>query len=173
MKSFLAVDYGDRRIGLAHGDELGFAFPAPPAVEPDADARLQHVADEVRRRRVTDLIIGYPLNMDGTAGPRTVVTDEFIERLVPLLPAGVEIHRVDEGLSTVEADALAAGDVAGRHGGKHATGKHGAGKHGAGGKRNRPRSIEQRRRQRATGETDSRAAAVILQDFLNAHGYAL
>ena len=43
--NFLAIDYGERRIGLAHGDsEIGIAMPVPAAVEPDFEGRLAHIA---------------------------------------------------------------------------------------------------------------------------------
>jgi len=147
MQSFLGVDYGDRRIGLSHGDELGIAFPLAPAVEPERAARLAHIAAEARRRKVTALVVGYPLNMDGSAGPRAAVTDGFIAEIEALLP-GVPVQRVDEGLTSVEA------------GGTFSS-------------RRRGRTVGERRRHRESGELDSRAATLILQDFLNARGYGM
>jgi putative Holliday junction resolvase len=148
-KIFLGVDYGDRRVGLAHGDELGFAFPAPPAIEPSAAERLAHIAAEARRRHATDIVVGYPLNMDGTAGARAAITDAFIADLRELLPGGATIHLADEGLSSVAAEETYSAKT----------------------KKQRARSSADHRRQRQSGDLDSRAAAVILQDFLNARGY--
>ncbi|MDR3228364.1 MAG: Holliday junction resolvase RuvX [Puniceicoccales bacterium] len=145
MQSFLGIDYGDRRIGLSYGDELGIAFPIAPAVEPEHAARVARVVAEARRRKATALVVGYPLNMDGTAGPRTVVTDDFIAEIEAFLP-GVPVHRVDEGLTSVEAE-------------------------GTFSSRRRGRTAKERQRHRQTGELDSRAATLILQDFLNARGY--
>lgn len=145
-RNFLGIDHGDRRIGLSFGDDIGIAVPVPAAVGASEEARLQHIGEEIRRRRVTELVVGYPLNMDGSAGPRAVAVDAFIARLEALF--GLPVHRVDEGLSSVEAE------------GSFST-------------RQRGRSVRERQRHRSTGELDSRAATVILQDFLNARGVGM
>jgi len=145
--NYLGIDHGDRRIGLSHGDsEIALAFAVPAAVESDASSRMEHIAGEIRRRRVHELVVGYPLNMDGSAGPRTAVVDGFIAELEARF--GLPVHRVDEGLTSVEAEASLSSARRGR-------------------------TTRERRRHRATGETDSRAAALILQDFLNARHPAL
>lgn len=142
--NFLAIDYGERRIGLAHGDsELGIAMPAPAAVEPDFEARLEHIANEIKTRRIGTLVVGYPVNMDGSHGFKTREVDAFIEKLE--VRFGLPIIRVDETLSSYEAES---GMSAKRKGGRD------------------KRSRQQHRR---TGEIDSRAAAVILQDYFNAN----
>lgn len=94
----LGIDYGERRIGLSYGDDLGVAVPLPAATEADAAARLEHVLAEAKARRATDLVVGYPYNMDGTAGFKAREVDAFVERLVAQLP--LPVHRVDERLST-------------------------------------------------------------------------
>lgn len=142
--NFLAIDYGERRVGLAAGDELGFASPIPAAVEATPEARLDHIAAEIAKRRIGELVVGYPLNMDGTAGPMTAKVDAFIAVLEARF--GLPVHRVDEGLSSSEAESGLSSRRKG-HGGAA------------------------RKAHRATGEIDSRAAAVFLQDFLNARGY--
>lgn len=145
-RNFLGIDHGDRRIGLSYGDEIGIAVPISAAVEPTAEARLEHIAAEIKRRRIHEIVIGYPLNMDGTTGPRTAVVDEFIVELEKRF--SLPVHRVDEGLSSVEAS-------------------------GTFSSRQRGRNTCERKRHRATGELDSRAATVILQDFLNTQGFGM
>lgn len=95
---FLGIDYGERRVGLAFGDELGVAVPLPAAIESELDGRLQHIVRLAGERRATELIVGYPYNMDGTAGFKAQEVDAFIERLTQLLP--LPVHRVDERLSS-------------------------------------------------------------------------
>ena len=58
---YLGIDYGAKRVGLSHADGLGFAFPLPAAVGPDAEARFAQIGQEIARLRVTHLILGYPL----------------------------------------------------------------------------------------------------------------
>lgn len=143
-QNFLAIDYGSRRIGLAHGDELGIAMPVPAATEADANARLEHIATEIRMRRITTLIVGYPVNMDGSHGFKTKEVDAFIGVLEERF--GLPVIRVDETLSSYEAES-------------HMTAKRKGG--------NNARARQAHRR---TGEIDSRAATVILQDYFNSAG---
>ena len=60
---FLGIDYGSSRVGLSHADELGFAFPLPAAVAEDAEARFAQIGQEIARRKVTLLVLGYPLSV--------------------------------------------------------------------------------------------------------------
>jgi putative Holliday junction resolvase len=101
-QNFLGIDHGDRRIGLSYGDELGIAVSIAAAVEATEEERLAHLGAEIKRRRIHELVVGYPLNMDGSAGPRTKVVDAFIAELETRFK--LPIHRVDEGLSSVEAE---------------------------------------------------------------------
>lgn len=66
----LGIDYGTRRIGLSFGDELGVATPLPALTEADEARRWSALLEVARSRRVTDLVVGHPLNMDDTAGPK-------------------------------------------------------------------------------------------------------
>jgi putative Holliday junction resolvase len=138
----LGLDYGEKRWGLSHGDELGLALPLPAAVEPTAEQRFAHLAREIAARRVTDLVVGYPYNLDGTAGPQAAKVDAFIAQLERRFQ--LPVHRSDERLTSYQAE------TAGR------------------GSRRPARTVAAHRAARATGEVDSRAAALILQDFLDA-----
>lgn len=95
---FLGIDYGTRRIGLAAGDELGIATPLPALVEPDLTARRRALGEVVRRRRVDEIVLGYPLNMDGSAGFKA----KEMEALAVELRAefGLPVHLVDERLTS-------------------------------------------------------------------------
>lgn len=144
MPVYLGIDFGERRIGLSHGDDLGFAFALPAALEPEAEARLARIGEEIQRRRVTDLVVGYPLRLDGSRSKTTDAVDRFITVLEQRFR--LPVHRIDESLSSAAAeDALA---------------------------RRKPRSAQERRSQQRDGQIDSRAAQVILQDFLNSRGGA-
>ena len=67
---YLGLDYGAKRWGLSYGDELGLALPLPPAIAAGAAERFAQVAREIAARKITELVVGYPYNMDGTAGLR-------------------------------------------------------------------------------------------------------
>jgi putative Holliday junction resolvase len=129
----LGIDYGARRWGLAFGDDLGVATPLPALVEKDPARRWASLGELVRGRGITDLVLGYPLNMDGTAGFKAAETDAFAGRL--RAEFSLPVHLVDERLTSYEAE--------------EATPKKG------------------RRALRSSGVVDSRAATLILQDYLS------
>jgi len=140
---FLGIDHGQKRWGLSYGDELGLALPLPAAVAGTPAGRWAEVERVIKARRVTELVVGYPYNMDGSAGFKAKEVDVFIAELEKRF--GLPVHRMDERLTThlVETQARASGQ---RRGG---------------------RTVAARQAERATGEIDSRAAAVILQDYLD------
>lgn len=101
--ALLALDVGKARIGVAVSDaERRQAFPltviARVKFTLDAKAILKLAAE----REVGGLIVGLPLNMDGSMGPQAQSVESFARHLKPLteLPIGF----VDERLSTVAAD---------------------------------------------------------------------
>ncbi len=107
MKSIkaLGIDYGEARIGVAVSDDLGMmAHPVEtiaardPAMSPTA--RIAQIASE---RKVTHVVIGMPLRMDGSEGTAAEKVRKFIAALRNDLPAELPIEEVDERLSTVEA----------------------------------------------------------------------
>jgi putative holliday junction resolvase len=128
----LGIDYGERRIGLSFGDELGVATPLPALIDADAEKRWAELGRIIRQRRITDLVLGYPLNMDETEGFKAKEVDAFAARLKKEF--SLPVHLVDERLTSYEAESSI------------------------------PKS--KRREVRASGLIDSRAATIILQDFL-------
>lgn len=105
----LGIDYGEKRIGLAYGDELGVAAPLPAAVEANPESRLQHIAQLVAGRSITDLVVGYPYNMDGSVGFKAQEVDAFIALLEERF--GLPVHRMDERLTShrMESDLQLSG----------------------------------------------------------------
>jgi putative Holliday junction resolvase len=94
----LGIDYGEKRIGLAYGDELGVATPLPAAVAPAFADRMRQIADLVKVRGITDLVVGYPYNMDGSVGFKAQEVDDFIRQLEAVFR--LPVHRVDERLTS-------------------------------------------------------------------------
>jgi putative Holliday junction resolvase len=102
----LGIDYGTRRIGLAFGDELGVATPLPALVESDPAKRWAALIETARQRRVTDVVIGHPLNMDDSIGPKAKEAEAIAEKLRDELR--VPVHLVDERLTSYEAESTIA-----------------------------------------------------------------
>ncbi|MDE2835920.1 MAG: Holliday junction resolvase RuvX [Chloroflexota bacterium] len=107
----LALDVGERRIGVASGDtETGIAVPAG-VIDNTPDSPAQ-VLREAQARGASVVVVGMPYSMSGRVGPQAEVVREFIRRLEGV---GLEVETVDERLSSAEAErALAGGRPRGR-----------------------------------------------------------
>ena len=107
MKRKVALDIGDVRIGVAVSDMLGItANPRETYVRKDKTFE-EDIAYFVKYAQTEDadaFVIGLPLNMDGTEGPRVEVTREFGNALKEA--SGLDIIYVDERLTTVSAENL-------------------------------------------------------------------
>ena len=78
----MAIDYGDRRIGLAVSDLLGLlAGEAWTMEEWDMERAAKRIAQEAEARQVGTLVLGLPRNMDGSEGPRAEKSRAFAELL--------------------------------------------------------------------------------------------
>ena len=78
----LAVDYGDRRTGLAFSDLGGVLCGEAFTVEEwDPERLAGRIADECRTRGAGRIVLGLPKNMDGTEGPRAEKSRAFAELL--------------------------------------------------------------------------------------------
>lgn len=97
----IGVDYGERRVGVSYGDEIGVATPLPAIVEATEPERLQALANLVAERKATDLVFGYPYNMNGSIGFKAKEVDAFVEKLKPYVD--LPVHRIDERLTSREA----------------------------------------------------------------------
>ncbi len=112
---YLGIDYGSRRIGLAVGDgRLRIASPletVAAADDPTRDAAA--VLARAAEAEAEALVVGMPLNMDGSSGPQAQRTRRFIAALEA---AGrLPVHEQDERLTSAAADeALDAAGVAPR-----------------------------------------------------------
>jgi putative Holliday junction resolvase len=110
----LGLDLGDARIGIAVSDpDRRVAVPVGTVRVGQPPGELRAVADLVRERRATLIVVGHPLSMTGDRGGRAVHAEAFAEALRAAVGVPVELH--DERLSTVEAErALAAAGIRGR-----------------------------------------------------------
>ena len=98
----LAFDFGTRQIGLAVGQTLT-ASGRPLAVlkARDGQPNWQQVADYIKQWQPDVLIVGLPLNMDGSESPFCQRARKFARRLQGRMVLPVKM--VDERLSTAEA----------------------------------------------------------------------
>ncbi len=108
---FLAIDLGDKRTGLALGDsDTGVVSPVgvievgAPERAGDAlrDAIAAAIDEQIGGGSAGELVVGLPLNMDGTEGARAKVVRAFAARLGER--TGRVVHFQDERLTSSEAD---------------------------------------------------------------------
>jgi putative holliday junction resolvase len=101
----LAIDYGTNSVGLAICDELQLTtrplttIRRKPGRRLDLSQEIQHYVEEYE---IGTLVVGLPLNMDGTRGEATRRVERFIATLQPLLT--IPVYTVDERLTSREAD---------------------------------------------------------------------
>lgn len=99
LTRILGIDYGTRRFGFAISDEVGIiATPlCVVEVEGDSDAvsAVKRLCDEQGAGRI---VIGLPINMDGSIGPAAKAVEAFVELLAKEI--GIPIDTWDERLTT-------------------------------------------------------------------------
>jgi putative Holliday junction resolvase len=98
----LAIDLGERRVGLAISDEGGrFATPLEVLEVSDKQQAVAPILKIVKDEAVQRIVLGLPLNMDGTSGPAAL---QAIAWSKSLAPANVPVIFVDERLSSFAAE---------------------------------------------------------------------
>jgi len=98
----LAIDYGQKRLGLALSDEYGVTS-RPFAIWTRINRRrdIARLRELVRRHAVCRIVIGLPLHLDGTPSEMSEESEGFARRVEKAL--GVPVEMVDERLSSWEA----------------------------------------------------------------------
>ena len=110
MKRKVALDVGDVRIGVAVSDMLGItANPRETYVRKGKtfEDDINYFVKYAKEEDADAFVIGLPMNMDGTEGPRAEVTREFGEALKEA--SGLQVIYVDERLTTVSAERMLIG----------------------------------------------------------------
>ena len=101
----LALDCGDARIGLALSDPLGIlARPFKILTRQNSLRDIEDILDIVRANNVERIIVGLPVNMDGTSGGQVDKVREFVKELQKHTPLPIDFK--DERLTTVESKNL-------------------------------------------------------------------
>jgi putative Holliday junction resolvase len=138
----LAVDHGEKRIGIAISDELGILARPLCILTPLARERVHAVAALIHEQQATEVIVGLPRTLRDEIGPQARRVERFATELQRAVSVPVRLW--DERYSTAEATARLT-----------------AGHPGFGGKRSAGR------RDRGRLRVDAAAAAVILQEYLD------
>ena len=135
----LAIDLGSRRVGLALSDEGGrFATPYEVLLVTSPEQTTELVVKVIEKEGAERLVVGLPLNMDGSSGPAARSAVEWGRSLAER--SGKPVIFVDERLSSFDAEQQLI---------------------------DRKRAGEKLTRQRKKEQLDAIAAAAFLQDFLD------
>ncbi|MFQ5965343.1 MAG: Holliday junction resolvase RuvX [Candidatus Scalinduaceae bacterium] len=104
----LGIDYGEKRIGLAISDPMGFTAQGLPTINRvNTQDYLKELADIIRENNVNKIVVGLPKNMNDTLGKKAEEVLEFVEVLKSNL--NLTVYTVDERLTTVRAHKAMSG----------------------------------------------------------------
>lgn len=100
----LGIDYGDARVGLAITDELGITAQGLETIHHKGNDKivLKKLEEILNQYNIDTIVIGLPINMNGTKTERVEVTEKFIHKLKCKFNK-VKIEKIDERLTTVAA----------------------------------------------------------------------
>ncbi len=105
---FLSIDLGGKRTGIAVGDDdLRIATPAAVIVTANRDELLRQIDQAIKTHGAEALVLGLPMNMDGTIGKQAKGSQALAEVLRQR--TGLEVHLVDERLTSAQANDEMAG----------------------------------------------------------------
>ena len=107
--SFLAFDFGTRRVGVATGNSLTRTATPLTTVAVEGEARMAAIAALIADWRPAALVVGVPRHPDGAAHANTERARRFGRQLQARF--GLPVHEVDERYSSTEAEASGAADV--------------------------------------------------------------
>ena len=104
----MGLDFGSKTVGVAVTDPLGLTACGVEIVRREHENKLRktlaRIESLIKEYKVEKIILGYPLNMDDTAGERAVRSEEFARLLQQ--KTSLPVFLWDERLTTVEADEI-------------------------------------------------------------------
>ena len=100
----LGIDYGDARTGIAITDPLNITVQGLETIKNNGSDKviLKRLDELLEQYEIDTLVVGKPINMNGTESERTIKTEQFIHKLKCKYNK-IKIETVDERLTTVAA----------------------------------------------------------------------
>lgn len=99
----MALDVGEKRIGVALSDPLGITAQGLTVLENSKDV-MEKITDLCRRHQVGQLVVGLPRNMDNTLGPSAAAATAFSQKVAAA--TGLPVWLEDERLTTAAAERV-------------------------------------------------------------------
>jgi putative Holliday junction resolvase len=109
LQTFLALDFGLKRTGVAVGSRLLRTAQPQGTIQAEGDARFGKIAERLREWQPDALVVGVPFHPDGAAHDNTLRAQKFARQLRGRF--GLPVYEVDERYSTTEALAAGAKDA--------------------------------------------------------------
>jgi len=109
LQTFLALDFGLKRTGVAMGNRLLRSAQPLATINAEGDARFDKIAEQLRQWQPDALVLGVPFHPDGAAHDNTLRARRFGRQLRGRF--GLPVFEVDERYSTTEALASGAKDA--------------------------------------------------------------
>ena len=108
MTRIMGLDYGSKTVGVAISDELGITAQGVETITRSEEGKLRRtlarIAELSQEYRINRIILGYPENMDNSAGARVKKTEEFADMV--RRRTGLPVVFWDERLTTVSAERV-------------------------------------------------------------------
>ena len=100
----LGIDYGDARTGIAITDPLNITVQGLETIKNNGSDKviLKRLDELLEQYEIDTIVVGKPINMNGTESERTIKTEQFIHKLKCKYNK-IKIETVDERLTTVQA----------------------------------------------------------------------
>lgn len=100
----LGIDYGEARVGVAITDALNITVQGLETIQRNNSDKviLRRIDEILKQYEIDTIVVGMPLNMNGTISERAKVTEEFIHKLKCKYNT-IKIETIDERLTTVAA----------------------------------------------------------------------
>ncbi|MCS6902806.1 MAG: Holliday junction resolvase RuvX [Candidatus Bipolaricaulota bacterium] len=105
MSRILGIDVGERRLGLALSDETHtIASPYSVYERSSMESDLDYLKELITSQKISEIVLGFPINMDGSVGPQAQAILEFKKTLEERF--NISVHLFDERLTTDEAERV-------------------------------------------------------------------
>ena len=100
----LGIDYGEVRVGISITDGLNITAQGLETIQRKGTDKtiLQRLDEILKQYEVGTIVVGMPLNMNGTKSERAEITEQFIHKLKCKYNQ-LKVETIDERLTTVEA----------------------------------------------------------------------
>jgi putative Holliday junction resolvase len=102
VSRILAIDFGERRIGLAVSDPLGITAQGLPTIDTRKSRDVfSEILSIIEDKQVTKIVVGMPVNMDGSMSVKGQEVNKFVRELTQR--TGMDVETWDERLTTVQS----------------------------------------------------------------------